>query len=73
MHPDDPTLAAIPAQVRAALAEDVGSGDLTAALIPALAYYGCLFLTVVFQARRQGELAVWLRFEFQNLANGHDG
>ena len=37
MHPDDPTLAAIPAQVRAALAEDVGSGDLTAALIPAQA------------------------------------
>ncbi|GAB4354292.1 MAG: carboxylating nicotinate-nucleotide diphosphorylase [Immundisolibacter sp.] len=37
MHPDDSTLAAIPDQVRAALAEDVGSGDLTAALIPAQA------------------------------------
>lgn len=34
MHPDANTLAAIPAQVRAALEEDVGSGDLTAALIP---------------------------------------
>nr|ART38281.1 F369 [uncultured bacterium] len=34
MHPDTNTLAAIPAQVRAALEEDVGSGDLTAALIP---------------------------------------
>ena len=34
MHPDAPTLAAIPAQVRAALDEDIGSGDLTAALIP---------------------------------------
>lgn len=37
MHPDEPTLAAIPAQVHAALAEDVGGGDLTAALIPAQA------------------------------------
>lgn len=34
MHPDANTLAAIPAQVRAALEEDIGSGDLTAALIP---------------------------------------
>lgn len=34
MHPDANTLAAIPAQVRAALEEDIGSGDLTAALVP---------------------------------------
>ena len=34
MHPDANTLTAIPAQVRAALEEDIGSGDLTAALIP---------------------------------------
>ena len=34
MHPDANTLAAIAAQVRAALDEDIGSGDLTAALIP---------------------------------------
>ncbi|MDD3651923.1 MAG: hypothetical protein PHC73_10610, partial [Immundisolibacter sp.] len=35
MHPDAHTLATIDAQVRAALAEDVGTGDLTAGLIPA--------------------------------------
>lgn len=34
MHPDANTLAAIPGQVRTALDEDIGSGDLTAALIP---------------------------------------
>lgn len=34
MHPDAQTLAALAAQVRAALDEDIGSGDLTAALIP---------------------------------------
>jgi nicotinate-nucleotide pyrophosphorylase (carboxylating) len=34
MHPDFDTLAALPAQVAAALAEDIGSGDLTAGLIP---------------------------------------
>lgn len=34
MHPDANTLAAIPAQVRAALDEDIGTGDLTAALVP---------------------------------------
>ena len=31
---------------------------IVAALIPSLAYFGCLFLTVVFQARRQGIEAV---------------
>ena len=35
MRPDSDTLAALPAQVAAALAEDVGAGDLTAGLIPA--------------------------------------
>ena len=34
MRPDSDTLAALPAQVAAALAEDVGTGDLTAGLIP---------------------------------------
>ncbi|MBC7162177.1 MAG: carboxylating nicotinate-nucleotide diphosphorylase [Immundisolibacter sp.] len=34
MHPDANTLAAIPGQVRAALDEDIGTGDLTAALVP---------------------------------------
>lgn len=34
MHPDAQTLAAIATQVHAALEEDIGSGDLTAALIP---------------------------------------
>ena len=35
MRPDPQTLAALEAQVRAALAEDVATGDLTAGLIPA--------------------------------------
>lgn len=35
MRPDSDTLTALPAQVAAALAEDVGTGDLTARLIPA--------------------------------------
>lgn len=35
MRPDSDTLAALPAQVAAALAEDLGPGDLTANLIPA--------------------------------------
>lgn len=35
MHPDEDTRAALRAQVGAALAEDVGAGDLTAALVPA--------------------------------------
>jgi len=34
MHPDAATLAALATQVRAALAEDIGPGDLTANLIP---------------------------------------
>ncbi|MGE0315824.1 MAG: TRAP transporter fused permease subunit [Lautropia sp.] len=53
-----PPVMGVAAFVLAALTAVPYREVIVAALIPALAYYGCLFLTVVFQARKQGIEAI---------------
>lgn len=53
-----PPVMGVAAFVLAAMTVTPYSEVVFAAVIPALAYFGCLFLTVVFEARRQGIEAV---------------
>ena len=69
-----PPVMGVAAFVLAALTGVPYSEVIIAAAIPALAYFGCLFLTVMFQARRQGitairELTEDMRLARQDLYN----
>ncbi|MGK2942949.1 MAG: carboxylating nicotinate-nucleotide diphosphorylase [Immundisolibacter sp.] len=83
MHPDAATVASIPAQVRAALEEDVGSGDLTAGLVPVDAVAsarvvcrdqavlcGQAWFTAVFQALDPRIEITWQARDGDDLAPG---
>jgi len=69
-----PPVMGVAAFVLAALAGVPYSGVIVAAIIPALAYFFCLFLSVVFQARKQdiraiGKLTDDMRLDRQDLLN----
>ncbi len=83
MHPDAATVASIPAHVRAALEEDVGSGDLTAGLVPVDAVAsarvvcrdqavlcGQAWFTAVFQALDPRIEITWQARDGDDLAPG---
>jgi len=69
-----PPVMGVAAFVLAALTVVPYSDVIVAAIIPAAAYFFCLFLSVVFQARKQGieaigEMTGDMRFERQDLLN----